>query len=79
MASVVQMFDVATVSKQGMLEAVANLQFDDLEDSLQYMCAVESQCPVFLTVNVSDFKHADTALPEVMTPSEFVEKYIRKD
>ncbi len=79
MTSIVRLFESAGINRVGILEAMASLRFDDLEDSLQYRCAVESHCSVLLTINVGDYKDVDKTLLEVMTPSEFVEKYLRKD
>lgn len=44
-------------------------KFNDFEDSLQYYCAVNSECNVIITRNGKDFKESD--LP-VLTPDEYL-------
>ena len=50
--------------------------FADIEDSFQYRCALEAHCPVLLTINTNDFKNADQSEVAVMSPKEFIEKYM---
>lgn len=44
-------------------------KFNDFEDSLQYYCAVNSECNILITRNGKDFKESD--LP-VLTPDEYL-------
>ena len=44
-------------------------KFKDFEDSLQYYCALETDCNLFITRNGKDFKESE--LP-VMTPNEYL-------
>jgi predicted nucleic acid-binding protein len=44
-------------------------KFKDFEDSLQYYCALETDCKLFITRNGKDFKESE--LP-VMTPNEYL-------
>lgn len=46
--------------------------FTDFEDAVQYFCALQSSCEVFLTRNRKDFKQS--ALP-ILTPEEFLSSY----
>ena len=46
-------------------------KFSDFEDSLQYYCAVNSECNVIITRNGKDFKESD--LP-VLTPDEYLNR-----
>jgi predicted nucleic acid-binding protein len=46
--------------------------FPDFEDSLQYYCALQSNCNFIITRNTSDFKNSE--LP-VMTPNEFFSRF----
>lgn len=44
-------------------------KFKDFEDSLQYYCALETDCNFFITRNEKDFKESE--LP-VLTPNEYL-------
>lgn len=44
-------------------------KFGDFEDSLQYYCAVNSDCNIFVTRNGKDFKESE--MP-VLTPFEYI-------
>ncbi len=44
-------------------------RFNDFEDSLQYYCAVETDCNVLITRNGKDFKADEIS---VLTPDEYV-------
>ncbi len=44
-------------------------KFADFEDSLQYYCALKSECTTIITRNVKDFKAADLA---ILTPDEYL-------
>lgn len=44
-------------------------KFGDFEDSLQYYCAVDSDCKILVTRNGKDFK--DSEIP-VLTPNEYL-------
>jgi predicted nucleic acid-binding protein len=44
-------------------------KFRDFEDSLQYYCALGSECNILITRNVKDFKESE--LP-VLTPDEYL-------
>lgn len=46
-----------------------NSGFSDFEDALQYYCALNSNCTIFFTRNVKDFKKTDI---KVMTPTDFL-------
>ena len=44
-------------------------KFRDFEDSLQYYCAVETECNILITRNGKDFKESEIA---VLTPEEYL-------
>jgi len=44
-------------------------KFNDFEDSLQYYCAVETDCNVLITRNAKDFKASEIS---VLTPDEYL-------
>ena len=58
-------------------EAVNDERFTDIEDSFQYHCALQNDCDVLLTINIKDYKNVLGQRPEVLTPEEFVEKYLK--
>ena len=53
-----------------MLHALENKEFTDLEDGLQYQCAVEENVDFIITRNKKDF--LASKIP-VYTPSEFLQ------
>ena len=54
---------------ESIIDKGLNSEFFDFEDSLQYFCALQSNCTVIITRNGKDFK--GSALP-VMTPDEYL-------
>lgn len=44
-------------------------KFADFENSLQYYCAVKTECHIIITRNAKDFKESD--IP-VLTPDEYL-------
>lgn len=44
-------------------------RFSGFEDAIQYYCAIETECHIFITRNEKDFRVAD--IP-VMTPDEYL-------
>lgn len=57
------------------IEKGLNSTFTDFEDSLQYFCALKTECDVLLTRNQKDFK--DSSIP-VMSADEFLKSIIKK-
>jgi len=74
--TVMSMVTVGGLSQKRVTHAINDTAFDDVEDSLQYQCALQSKCDVFITINLRDYRNADTANMEIMSPTEFVEKYL---
>lgn len=74
--SILTMFEPTGIGRKDMLNAVGNEAFTDIEDSFQYQCAVENRCDVLLTINIDDFRDADQRSLEILTPAQFVEKYM---
>lgn len=73
------MIDLAEVidcSQNTILEAINDERFTDIEDSFQYHCALQNDSDVLLTINIKDYKNVLGQRPEVLTPEEFVEKYL---
>ena len=76
LSEVLNMATVLPLSHIETEKAVHDEAFIDIEDSYQYHCALENHCSVLITVNSKDFKDADQTHIEIMTPTEFVEKYM---
>ena len=61
--------------QKNIIEKGLNSNFSDFEDSLQYFCALRSNCHILITRNVKDFKES---LIPVMTPDEFLASIKKK-
>jgi predicted nucleic acid-binding protein len=57
------------------MEKGLNSDFEDFEDSLQYFCAVDSECDVIISRNSKDFKNS---LLPVMSAEEFIKSISSK-
>ena len=77
--SVLNLFEPFGIKRAAMLEAIENEAFTDIEDSFQYQCALASNCDVLLTININDYKNADQRQIEILTPAQFVEKYLNQE
>ena len=73
---VLSMVTVAGVSHKNMVRGTNDLAFDDVEDSFQYQCALQNKCDALVTINLKDYRNADTAKMEILSPTEFVEKFL---
>ena len=62
-------FDVASVTKAVIVDALANTAFSDFEDAVLHAAAKANQAQAIVTRNVKDFHGAD--LP-IFTPGEFI-------
>lgn len=67
--------DVVGISRDNIMKAMKDDSFKDLEDSIQYHCALENSSDSLVTINIKDFKKAKESL-EVLSPSDFVLKYM---
>lgn len=74
--SVLSLVEPIGITRQDMLNAIENEDFDDIEDSFQYQSALKHHCDVLVTINIDDFQHADCQALEILTPSEFIAKYL---
>ena len=70
------MATVAGISHKRMVSGNLDTVFDDIEDSFQYQCAVQAKCDALVTINIKDYRNADTSAIEILTPEEFASKYI---
>ena len=73
---VLSMATVAGVSHKNIVSGINDLAFDDVEDSFQYQCALQNKCDALVTINLKDYHNADTAKMEIISPTEFVEKFL---
>ena len=73
---VLSMAAVAGVSHKNIVSGTNDLAFDDVEDSFQYQCALQNKCDALITINLKDYSNADTAKVEILSPTEFVEKFL---
>lgn len=67
---------VTDCNHEHMAEAVNDERFIYIEDSFQYHCAIHSQCDVLITINLKDYKNVITAEMPVLTPAEFVARFL---
>ena len=72
-----QLASTVDCSSDTVQEAVNDERFTDIEDSFQYHCALQHDCDVLLTINIKDYKNVLGQRPEVLTPEEFVERYLK--
>ena len=74
--TVMSMVAVVGLSYKRLSLGINDLAFDDVEDSFQYQCAIQNKCDAFVTINLRDYSNADTAKMEILSPTEFVEKFL---
>ena len=73
---VLSMATVANVSHKRIVSGTNDLAFDDVEDSYQYQCALQNKCDALVTINLKDYRYADTSAMEILLPNTFVSKYL---
>ena len=64
------------VSHKRLTTGVNDIAFDDVEDSFQYQSALQAKCDTLVTINLRDYSAADTSTIEILSPTEFVAKYL---
>ena len=74
--TVMSMVTAVGLSHKGLSQGINDLAFDDVEDSFQYQCALQNKCDALVTINLRDYSNADTAKMEILSPTEFVEKFL---
>ena len=74
--TVMSMVTAASLSQKRITQAINDTAFDDMEDSLQYQCALQANYDTLVTINLRDYSSVDTAKMEIISPTEFVEKYL---
>ena len=64
------------ISHKRVAKAINDTAFDDVEDSLQYQSALQAKCDALVSINLHDYRNTDTSNLEILSPTEFVEKYL---
>lgn len=67
---------VIDISHQSIIHAIDDRSFTDLEDSYQYQCAKQNGCSHLITINIRDYKNAKDSMVEVISPADFINKYL---
>ena len=73
---IMSMVTAVGISHKHITEAINDTSFDDVEDSFQYQSALQAKCDALVTINLRDYRNADTSNMEILSPTEFVEKYL---
>ena len=64
------------ISHKHLVTGINDTAFDDIEDSFQYQCAIQAKCDTLVTINLRDYRGADTSTIEILSPTEFVAKHL---
>ena len=73
---VMSMVTAGGLSNKRIITSINDNAFDDVEDSFQYQCALQNKCDAFVTINLRDYHNADTSQIDILSPTEFVDKYL---
>lgn len=71
-----QLASLAECSNKTAIKAINDENFTDIEDGLQYHCAIENNCEVLVTINIKDFKNAKGDKIKILSPKDFVKEYL---
>ena len=74
--TVMSMVTVGGLNQSRIVKGLNDVAFDDVEDSFQYQCGLQAKCDALITINLRDYNNADTSKMEILSPTEFVEKYL---
>lgn len=74
--TVMSMVTAVGISHKRITEGIKDVAFDDVEDSFQYQCALQAKCDALVTINLRDYRNAATSKMEILSPTEFAEKYL---
>ena len=74
--AILSSFELSETNENIINRGTNNPLFTDLEDSFQYESAVKYGCDVLLTINISDFANCNKSKIEIITPIDFVNKYL---
>ena len=73
---VMTMVTAVGLSHKRLSAGINDQAFDDVEDSFQYQCAIQNKCDALVTINLHDYRGTDMSQMEILSPTEFVEKYL---
>lgn len=73
---VMTMVTAVGLSHKRLSAGINDQAFDDVEDSFQYQCAIQNKCDALITINLRDYRGTDMSQMEILSPTEFVEKYL---
>jgi predicted nucleic acid-binding protein len=74
--TILSMVTSVGITHKRLIQGVNDANFDDIEDSFQYQSALQSKCDALITINLRDFENVDASKIEIMSPTEFVNKYL---
>lgn len=74
--TILSMVTSVGITHKRLVQGVNDANFDDIEDSFQYQSALQSKCDALVTINLRDFENVDVSKIEIMSPTEFVNKYL---
>ncbi len=74
--TILSMVSTVGITHKRIVQGVNDTSFDDIEDSFQYQSALQSKCNALITINLRDFSNVDAGKIEIMSPTEFVNKYL---
>ena len=74
--TVLSMVTAVGVSHKRIITGINDQAFDDVEDSFQLQSALQARCDAFVTINLRDYRNADASKMEIISPKEFVERYL---
>lgn len=69
---VLSFLSVVGIDYEKLISAINNLRFDDIEDCLQSVCAVNCGAEYIITRNLEDFKGSEVA---AISPNEFISEH----
>lgn len=73
LSSMRELVTVSTVNQE-IVDSALSAGWSDFEDALQYYSALEADCDILVTRNLSDYKKADNL--KILNPSTFVSNYL---
>ena len=53
-----------------------NIFLEYFEQRREYQSALQAKCDSLVTINLRDYRGADTSQIEILSPTEFVDKYL---
>ena len=74
--SLLLLVHIGNMEHSDMMDAANDSSFSDIEDAIQYHCALRNQCNFLITINIKDFGKANQDLTKVVSPNEFVALYL---